>query len=491
MANNYGTQLLNLLSQRGKTADPTKLTTDQIELQKSSNPLFGFGFKTAQDKQAEAIAAAQQAALMQQADDANSDYYAAQDPLAYGRVLASRSGRGFGRALANYQGSKNPAPQQDMTNDPVYDRLVQLTQEFGDPDKAMLFLGRELVTQGDQRGVQMVQQAQDNILKKQKAVTEQGQNELALRTGLKDEPNAGLPYKIGQIVSRASMDASGRPITKEMRYGGRKPDGTDIWEEVDRGVKGSVQGPNDTWGTNATIAKTREDYQKEQLAAKNLSQIVSRMREIKAIQPASTGYAPDIVAKFSDITGAAKDIGRVLLPNTFSGGGTGNSRVLWDETGTKATVASVDKYNSLFESMHINGTAMRNLTYELAFALIASTQGPNTRPTDDDFRNALKEVGQATRDDAAWNALIDNISERAAQRLENSSQLTLLEGTPIGQRPEYMQSTKEILDSLRKNKATAQPSNTNEPVRLMRGGKSYLIPSDKVEKALSEGFTHG
>src|ERR1044072_799656 len=228
MASNY---ISKSLRQEGVRA-PYEMTEAHINEQNKSNPLTGFGFMSAQQKQQRALEQQLLEREQQRQQDMLQKQLIAQ--MSSQEKIGYYSGSGL-MGLMQYLKNKGSAPEvpnAPPTNDPELDRFNELATQVG-PETAMQILGQETGNAG------MIQQANQQLMDRQKKQMELEKMGLDMTNtrGLIDERKA----KPNSIITTQATGPDGRPLQVSKEVLGKDPlTGQNRYKDLGSAVKGSL-----------------------------------------------------------------------------------------------------------------------------------------------------------------------------------------------------------------------------------------------------------
>jgi hypothetical protein len=370
-----------------------EMTEAQINERNKSNPLGGYGYQTREDYirqtmmrqqwQAEMDAQAKQqekVMLMQSPPERAIGHYA-------GNLLAGGLGRIFGK--------DQQAPQPEAQNDPEIDRYNQLVQELGSEAAALEILGQETGNGA------MITQAQE--LRK-------AEQERQLDMEHKQAQIADLKGKKNEVRTFSTM-VDGMPAEVEMEIVGKDADGTNIYKEISKGLKGSVSDTNEGWGpTRSQQGSALQDFETAMTSTENYLDTSDRIIELAKNAPAGPGFASTLTSKATNLVQGFEGIRNIISPKL--------------DNKAKAKLAASDpvkQYRHVFEKME--GVAkedakLQALLLEQAY-MMATANGQ--RATDQDVENALRTLGSNLNDPEAFLGVIQQSRELTVDRLMNMS----------------------------------------------------------------------
>lgn len=96
------------------------------------------------------------------------------------------------------------------------------------------------------------------------------------------------------------------------------------------------------------------------------------------------------------------------------------ARALGNFTGTRAEVESFinpDRYTTEFEELGIRNVEMQSLINSLAYT-VAKANDPSGRLSDVDVKNAIREIGAASRDAGTFSRVLRNVAARSARNFQ-------------------------------------------------------------------------
>lgn len=399
-----------------KTPYTNDLTEAQIGEKNKANPLSGFGFQSAQEKQALLD-------RQRQYEQALNDQQAMQMQglLAQMRPqqqIGHYAGKGVMGIVDQLRNKDQPqqAPQA-QTNDPQLDRFNELAAEVG-PDQAKVMLGQELMQSGNQSGAAMLQEGQAAIQKAQTGKL-QLENDQLSNENLKGQI-ADRKSKPNNVVN-LSGEHNGKPITLNAEVVGQNPDGSNKYRIISQGMKGSVTGaPGDFGKTNSQEGKAAVDFETTMQSTENALDTNDKMQKIITENPNAVGMQGALAAGASDLVYGIKGLSSLL--------GTDNDNKL------KLVMASEDpvgKYKDVFDKM--SGTAIQNNKLQallLDQAYLMATAG-GQKATDADVRNQLKILGGKINNPKAFQAVLQQNRELLVDRLGNAGRNTGEGGKPL------------------------------------------------------------
>lgn len=449
---NYVSQYLK---RAGVTAPYEDLTEAQLNEKDKMNPLSGYGFMSAKEKQTRAS----QRALYQQQMDREQQMLQQQllSRMSSQQQIGYHGGAGLMGLIDQLRKrSKSPEAPQDMGDDPAVARFNELSGQVG-PAVAKQMLGQEMNNPG------MIADAQKEIAEEQKRKLDI-QNLEGQVADRKNKPNS--------VITTQRSGPNGQPMQVSQEVTGKGPDGLNTYKELGEANKGSTVVNKDDWGrTTAEKGKTLGDFEMEMTNTENYLDVSDRIKDLASKSPTGPGFAASLSSSANNLVYGFEGIKKILSGSL--------------DNKAKAKLAASDpvaQYKNAFDN--IRGVAkldskVKALLLEQAY-LAATAKGQ--RATDADIENQLKILGGSLNDPEAFSELIQQNRELTVDRLSNMSKNTGGEnGRTLG----------EVYSDRLKGIGARRNPGASGVVKMKKGDKTYSIPADKVEAAEAAGYTRG
>jgi hypothetical protein len=435
------------------------MTEAQMNERDKSNPLAGYGFKTATEKVQELQQQMAYKRYLQQQQDQQQQVLMAQ-------MSPQRSiGYNATSILANSLGSlfgKKDAPQAapDTKDDPEVSRFNELAAEVG-PAQAKVMFGQELVQGGNPAGAKMIEDGQAELSKKQKA-------DLDLK-------NAGLDSQlkqkqIGEVkpntVVNMSATVDGKPVTKNMEVIGKDDQGRNMYREVSQGLKGSVTGPNDSFSnTKGGIDQRLQDVDNSIIAGATFFDGADKLDKVRESTPNGGGWSGKLILKADNLYNGLKGLATSM--------------------GVDDSLMNTDKYDwSKLDKTAQGSAKTRAMILELAAMKAKSIEQGGKTLSDGDIQRQIDTLGGDLTNPKMAGSVLQQAREMVYANVENKLKYTTINGQPVLSNPDYQAK----LAQLRARVFKDSPNGAGT-VRMTRGSKTYNIPADKVDEAVKDGLT--
>ncbi len=435
------------LRQAGIKTPYTDLTEAQIEEKGKLNPLGGYGFMSAAEKNQRK----QQNDLYQQQMDRENEWMQQQ-------LLARMSSQG---QIGHHMGSglmglvdqlKNKGQAPEVPNvamdDPELQQYAQMasTPEMGGPLQAKLMLGQQLLQKGDVRGAQMIQDARKEAMEQKKA----GLDVQKLDQEVND-PNKNFEHKPG-FTDEEDVDLpNGLPGIRKRTLLQNTPDGG-IWHIGKPAMKGTVAGASDTFGNKSKTdnSKTVDDFEIKMTSTANAFDHLDKMDAIIDDGTMVGGWAATLIRGADDILEGVK--GLAVLAADF------------DDEGRGGAYNDIEKYKfGALEKSAQNSSKVKALVLELAAARAAAVE-PGGRFTEGDIQRQIEQIGGDVSNPRTFKALLGQARETMFDSLKNQARYMTSNGTPVGEK--YAAQIAEFEKRLGRKKA--EPSTNDMEAKRKR-----------------------
>jgi hypothetical protein len=452
MANNYDRYLRSM----GIKTPYEDMTKAQIEDRNKGNPLSGYGFMSAQDKQRRKLEMAMYEREMKRQDDALQQQLVAR--MSSQGQIGRYAGEGvFGlvNAIRN-KGKGQQAPEAAPQDDPEIARFNELAQQVG-PDAAMEMLAAET------GNPQMMQDAQKSRMEAKKANLEMEdlQGKIADRKAKPNETiKALIPGPDGVPVEQlleTVMGENGENLYKVIRQGPRST------------VNYNVDGlPTSKAGVNTRTLAIEGALQ----STANALDAYDRMSSLVDENPEALGWSGRLIANADKGISGVKNLGKAIA----------------NAEGREVT-ASMDVGNykwGKLEKVASQSEKMKSLVLQLAYAQAAATGDSSRSLSDRDVQNQIDVIGGQITNPNSFKELMQQNKEILVDKLENMGKYTKIDGKSIGE--SYGADIQGLVERVRPKKASKPSGGT---VRMKKGDKWYNIPEEKAEAAEASGYTRG
>jgi hypothetical protein len=435
----------NYLRAAGIKTPYDDMTKAQIEDRNKGNPLSGYGFMSAQEKQKRQLEMAMYEREMKRQQDAFQQQLVAQ--MSSQEKIGHYAGEGVtGLIGALFNRKQKPQEQQTPQDDVELQRFQELAQEVG-PEQALAILGAEL------QNPQMQADAQKQRMDREKAELEMQD----LRGKIDDRTN-----KPNQVIT-AQRTIDGKPGQVSLEAYGKDPKtGRNLYLEVGQAVKGSVTDTNEGWGnTKGGIDKRAERMEATLASTANALDAYDKMTKLVDENPNALGWSGRLIAKADTIVSGLKNLGQTLA----------------QAEGREAN-ASVDigDYDwGKFEKVASQSEKMKSLVLQLAYAQAAATGDSSRSLSDRDVQNQIDIIGGQITNPNTFKALMQQNREILVQKLENLGKYTKVNGKSIGEG--YESDIQGLVDRVR-SKPTSEDSSVEDKKKRLE----YLRNKRKAQQ---------
>ena len=280
------------------------LTKSQIEEKNKGNPLSGYGFMSAQEKQKRQLEMAMYEREMKRQDDAMQQQLIAR--MSSQGQIGYQSGAGLLGLLDHFRKGKQ-APEAPAQDDPEVARYRELVHQLG-PEQGLASLGSEL------QNPQMVADAQKALMDKQKATLENQK--------LQGEVDAqGKPYKVGQIIPNIPVtDSQGRPAKASYKVAGYDEEGMPKLELFKEGLNALIQDTNEGFATNpAGLNQRTLSFEKLMASTADGLDSYDRLKKVVTKNPEALSWSGGWVALADNAVHGVKNLANTLVDNNWQG----------------------------------------------------------------------------------------------------------------------------------------------------------------------------
>lgn len=410
MATNY---ISRYLRNAGIKAPYEDMTEAQIEEQNKSNPLSGFGFMSAQQKQQREL----QQQLLEREQKRQEEMFRQQliAQMSSQEKIGYYSGAGL-MGLMQHLKNKGQAPEVPNVSedDPELARYHQLAAEVG-PETALEMLGQETGNS------QMIAQAQQQRMEKQKKQMELDKMGLDMDNtrGIMAE-RAGKP---NQVITTQATGPDGRPLQVSQEVVGKGPDGKNIYKSLGSAVKGSltVDDPSKFGTSKAGVNKRTEDMENMLTGVANSLDTYDLLDKLVKETPAN-GWAGALVGKADDIISGVQNL----------------SSLLAEQEGAAEVSKSLGDYDfSKMEKFAGGAAKIKSAVLELAYARALTAERGGKTLSEGDIQRQIDQIGGSISNPKIFGELMEQNKVAMIKKLENFGEMTMIDGGSIGEAPQY------------------------------------------------------
>lgn len=414
MAANY---ISKYLRSAGIQAPYEDMTTAQIGEQNKSNPLSGYGFMSAQQKQQREL----QMKLMEQENQRQQDMMQKQliAAMSSQEKIGYYSGSGL-MGLMQHLKNKGASPEVPNVaqNDPELDRYHQLAAEVG-PEAALEILGQETGNSA------MMQQAEQQRTEKKKTALDMRNTESLIADREKEvsKPNT--------VITTQRTGPDGRPMQVSMEVVGKDKDGKNIYKELGEAVKGSLttDDPSKFATSKGGVNERTKNMESALTSTANAFDSYDKLEKLVKETPAG-GWSGALVSKADDILSGVQNLGTIIASA--------------EGRDVKASMDIGDYDFSKMEKFAGGAAKIRSLVLEVAYARAAATGDSSRSLSDRDVQNQIDIVGGNISNPKIFLDLVQQSREMMVSKVENLGKYTKIDGKPIGE------AYREDIEGLRK-----------------------------------------
>ena len=447
MASNY---ISKYLRQAGVRA-PYEMTEAQINEQNKSNPLTGFGFMSAQQKQQRALEQQLLEREQQRQQDMLQKQLIAQ--MSSQEKIGYYSGSGL-MGLMQYLKNKGSAPEvpnAPPTNDPELDRFNELATQVG-PETAMQILGQETGNAG------MIQQANQQLMDRQKKQMELEKMGLDMTNtrGLIDERKA----KPNSIITTQATGPDGRPLQVSKEVLGKDPlTGQNRYKDLGSAVKGSltVDDPAKFGTSKQGVNKRTEDMEGMLTGTANALDTYELLDKLVKETPAN-GWAGALVSKADDIVSGVQNL----------------STLLADQEGASDVSKSLGDYDfSKMEKFAGGAAKIKSAVLELAYARALTAERGGKTLSEGDIQRQIDQIGGSISNPKIFGELMEQNKIAMIKKLENFGEMTMVDGQSIGEAPQYKAKIQKLKGRVKTSDQDSNDPEYQEYLKLRKKHKGY------------------
>lgn len=432
MPRSTSSYLTRYLRQAGVKAPYSDMTEAQIQEQNKSNPLAGYGFMSAQDKQRRQL----EQQLMERENQRQEEMFRQQliAQMSSQEKIGYYSGSGL-MGLMHYLKGKGSAPEVPNVaeDDPELQRYNQLAQEVG-PETAMQILGQET------GNASMLEQAQKQRIDKQKK-----QMELD-KMGLDMTNTQGLiaerQNKPNSIITTQATGPDGRPLQVSKEVLGKDPlTGLNKYKDLGSAVKGSltVDDPSKFGTSKQGVNKRTEEMEGMLTGVANSLDTYELLDKLVKETPAN-GWAGALVGKADDIVSGVRNL----------------SSLLAEQEGAADVSKSLEDYDfSKMEKFAGGAAKIKSAVLELAYARALTAERGGKTLSEGDIQRQVDQIGGSISNPKIFGELMEQNKVAMIKKLENFGEMTMIDGQSIGEAPQYK-------SKIQKLKNRVQPADTQE-----------------------------
>lgn len=430
-------------------ATPYDQTEAQMEARDAENPLGRYGMMSGKDKQRQQMVREQFQAQMEHEaklqEQAMLAQMSSQSKIGYGmsgglgQVIQQL--RGFNRknqGPIDNTGMMNGAAGPDLQDDPAITRFNELVAEVG-PETAKEIMGQEL------GNASMITDAQKARTAKQKESLEMEDLQGKVNDR-KKKPNEVLTF---------DTTIDGRPAQKQMEVMGKDADGNNIYREISRGVKGSVQDTKEGWGASGSGVNDRlKEFETRIQASASALDGIERIEALIKENPAIGGWSGRLVANADNIYNGVKNLAA--------------------QTGVSEDLMKIDYDYSQLGKTAEGSDKLRAAVLNLAVARAKAAEPGGRGLAEGDIQRAIDEIGGKLTNPRTAVAVLQQAKEMLVQDLDNSGRYSRDDsGQPLINRPEYAKD----LEGLR-SRAFPKKAQADRPTISTKADYDKLKPGD-------------
>jgi hypothetical protein len=396
MANYYD----KYLQAAGIGAPYKDLTKSQIEEKNKGNPLSGYGFMSAQEKQKRQLEMAMYEREMQRQQDMFQQQLLSR--MSSQGQIGYQSGAGLLSLLDHLKQGKQ-APEAPAQDDPEVARYRELVSQLG-PEQGLASLGSEL------QNPQMIADAQQAQMEKQKANLEMED----IQSRIKDRET-----RPNQVITAQRTMPNGMPGQVSLEAYGKDPKtGRNLYLELGEAVKGSVTDTNEGFANTKAGVDTRTKAFESMLGSTaNALDAYDRLDKIISQNPEALGWSGRLIANADTVVNGLKNLGTSIAK----------------AEGREATASmEVGDYKwGALEGTAANSEKVKSLVLQLAYAQAAATGDSSRSLSDRDVQNQIDTIGGQVTNPETFKALMAQNRQILVQKLQNMGQYTKINGKPI------------------------------------------------------------
>jgi hypothetical protein len=427
------------------------MTEAQINEQNKSNPLTGFGFMSAQQKQQRALEQQLLEREQQRQQDMLQKQLIAQ--MSSQEKIGYYSGSGL-MGLMQYLKNKGSAPEvpnAPPTNDPELDRFNELATQVG-PETAMQILGQETGNAG------MIQQANQQLMDRQKKQMELEKMGLDMTNtrGLIDERKA----KPNSIITTQATGPDGRPLQVSKEVLGKDPlTGQNRYKDLGSAVKGSltVDDPAKFGTSKQGVNKRTEDMEGMLTGTANALDTYELLDKLVKETPAN-GWAGALVSKADDIVSGVQNL----------------STLLADQEGASDVSKSLGDYDfSKMEKFAGGAAKIKSAVLELAYARALTAERGGKTLSEGDIQRQIDQIGGSISNPKIFGELMEQNKIAMIKKLENFGEMTMVDGQSIGEAPQYKAKIQKLKGRVKTSDQDSNDPEYQEYLKLRKKHKGY------------------